>query len=142
MRVRALWVGGLLAASCSGPSSPQGGSQLRIETDQAEYGSGSDVVVRFTNTSSDVVSYNGCVGFIERRSGTRWSSVAPAADRPCRDNLTGLMPGESATSALTLPSTLVPGQYRYRFTAVYGTGDALLPSSERVTNAFTIIVRD
>ncbi|MGH7645890.1 MAG: hypothetical protein ACREMR_09925, partial [Gemmatimonadales bacterium] len=100
------------------------------------------VVVRFTNATADVVSYNGCVGFIERRSGAQWSSVAPASDDPCRDYLAGLQPGESATSTLTLPLTLPPGVYRYRFSAVYAPGEALVPESERVTNSFTVIVRD
>ncbi len=143
MRARAFWLGGALAAaSCSGMSSSQGGSTVRIETDRAEYGHGSQVLVRFTNASADVVSYNGCVGLVERRTGSQWSNVGPASDVPCRDYLAGLQPGEFAISTLTIPPTLPGGLYRYRFSAVYGPEEILLPESERVTNSFRVIVRD
>ncbi|MGH8622903.1 MAG: hypothetical protein ACRET3_12255 [Burkholderiales bacterium] len=115
---------------------------MRIETDQAEYGSGSQVVVRFTNASAELVSYNGCFGFLERAGAVAWSSVAPASDVPCRDYVAGLPPGASATSSFTLPATLSPGVYRYRFTRISAPSENLLAEAERVTNSFTVIVRD
>ncbi len=119
---------------------------MRIATARDQYGPGTQVTVHFTNVSAGRVYYSRCIGFLDRQVGLGWQAVGLAAGPlACRDMLDILEAGGSDSTILPLSATLLSGAYRYRFTGIYrddSADGARLPEAHRVSNTFTIIVRD
>lgn len=134
-----LFLASMAAASCSGLSDPTTARKVLIVTDRSEYHPGNQATILFTNTSTDRVPYNRCIGSLDRRAGLRWAALRWAADTlACNDILEYLEPAASSTSVLPISASLAPGVYRYRFTAVFGPDEVLLAERDRMSNPFTV----
>lgn len=126
---------GILA--CSQTVGP-GLTGFSIQTAEDHYQPGSAVVLRFVNQGETAIHYNDCVGDLQLLQGGSWTTVMPASQVPCRDNLLLLAPQQESTTTIVLSASIQPGKYRFRFQDARDPAGELIPDQERTTNEFTV----
>jgi hypothetical protein len=86
-------------------------SGVTIDLDRTRYAPGSQIQLRLTNHTNDMLGFNPCTRSIERRQGDAWSLIIES-DRVCTMQLYLLNPHATRTDVTDLPARFEPGTYR------------------------------
>lgn len=87
---------------------PEPTSSVTLSASPESVRAGGTVTLRLANGSRQPVGYNLCTSALQTASG-----AAVQSDRICTMELRTVAPGQSATYAYELPSSLAPGSYRF-----------------------------
>lgn len=98
-------------AACALPTAAERPPEIRVL--RAEYGVGDTLRAQLVNESRERVIYGACSLALEREVSGQWTIVLPEPEL-CIAIGYSVEPGGRAPLKLTLPPTLVPGNYRVR----------------------------
>ena len=91
---------------------PPAAGEVTVTLDRGLYAPGATISARVTSQSRDTLGYNQCSNrAIERHQNGNWFPVQEP-NRMCTMELRLLMPNESQTVRMDLPSDVTPGTYR------------------------------